>query len=201
MTRRSTVLGALLLAGCATLPDTPPQTAVDRIRVASATAILPLDPARPAELAALVDGTARRGVAATYVVVAPPEAAAAVLAAIGELPAAQRPSVKLEVASGARLRVEVTTLQASAPACPNWSRRSDDDFSNLPSSNFGCADAANLAAQVDDPRDLVAGRGRRTTTAAPLGAAVARLAADRVKPLKAADRPASGGPIADDPVP
>jgi pilus assembly protein CpaD len=45
------------------------------------------------------------------------------------------------------------------PPCPDWSRQSGTDFSNLPHSNFGCATQTNLGLMVAEPRDLLHGRG------------------------------------------
>jgi pilus assembly protein CpaD len=42
--------------------------------------------------------------------------------------------------------------------CPDWRKPLLDDFSNYESSNFGCANANNLALMVADPMDLVRGR-------------------------------------------
>lgn len=42
--------------------------------------------------------------------------------------------------------------------CPDWRKPVLDDFTNYESSNFGCANANNLALMVADPMDLVGGR-------------------------------------------
>lgn len=42
----------------------------------------------------------------------------------------------------------------SVPNCPDHSKPTIGDFSNQPSSNFGCANAINLGLMVADPRDL-----------------------------------------------
>jgi pilus assembly protein CpaD len=44
------------------------------------------------------------------------------------------------------------------PACPDWSRESGIDYSNLPHSNFGCATQTNLGLMIDNPSDLARGR-------------------------------------------
>ena len=56
------------------------------------------------------------------------------------------------------VRVVVSRTRASVPGCPNWSRKSNPDFSNELMSNFGCAVSGNLAAMVANPADLVSGR-------------------------------------------
>lgn len=199
MIRRTSVLlmvGAL--AACATDQAPVPQTAADRVRLAPTTTAIPLDARDPDALARIIRENVARGITATYRLVAPVELAPAARAQLDRVAADGLAPATLGVTPGAALRVEVIRLGAHVPACPDWSRRSDEDFSNRPSSNFGCADAVNLAAQVARPADLLAGRGRSTTPAAPLAGAVAALAADRVKPLKAAAAPASGGAIGDD---
>jgi pilus assembly protein CpaD len=55
------------------------------------------------------------------------------------------------------------------PPCPDWSRESGLDFSNLPGSNFGCATQANLGMMVANPSDLV--RGRKLAPASGIHAA------------------------------
>jgi pilus assembly protein CpaD len=44
------------------------------------------------------------------------------------------------------------------PHCPDWRKPSEDDPSNTPSSNLGCATATNLGLMVADPGDLVYGQ-------------------------------------------
>ncbi len=45
------------------------------------------------------------------------------------------------------------------PRCPDWSKPESDDFTNTPSSNFGCATTSNIGLMVADPADLVRGAG------------------------------------------
>ncbi len=198
--RTGVLLLAAALAACATDHPPAPQTATDRLRLSPTTTVIALDAADPDALARIIRADIARGVTATYRLAAPVELSAAARAQLDRLAADGLEPVKF-VAAGAALRVEVTRPGAHVPSCPDWSRRSDEDFSNRPSSNFGCADAVNLAAQVADPADLIVGRGRATTAAGPLAAAVAAVAADRVKPLKGATSAAQGGPISDDPHP
>lgn len=47
---------------------------------------------------------------------------------------------------------------ATPPNCPDWRKPANQNFQNSPSSNFGCATAANLALMVEDPADLLRGR-------------------------------------------
>ena len=55
------------------------------------------------------------------------------------------------------------------PPCPDWSRQSGLDYSNLPGSNFGCATQTNLGLMIDNPGDLV--RGRKLAPASGIHAA------------------------------
>ena len=61
---------------------------------------------------------------------------------------------------GLNRRVELVLERylVTLPACPDWSRESGTDFSNQPSSNFGCATQTNLGLMVAEPKDLVRGR-------------------------------------------
>ena len=53
-----------------------------------------------------------------------------------------------------RVVLEIERGVAIAPPCPDWSKP-PIDYSAQVSSNFGCANAANLAAMVADPADLL----------------------------------------------
>ncbi|MGH7115595.1 MAG: CpaD family pilus assembly lipoprotein, partial [Stellaceae bacterium] len=44
------------------------------------------------------------------------------------------------------------------PRCPNWSMKDAGDFTNAPTSNFGCATAVDLGLMVASPADLAGGR-------------------------------------------
>lgn len=55
-------------------------------------------------------------------------------------------------------RVVLTRSVASVPGCPDWSAKSDMNYSNGLSPNHGCASNSNLAAMVADPQDLLEGR-------------------------------------------
>ena len=57
-----------------------------------------------------------------------------------------------------RVELILERYLVTLPACPDWSRQSGTDFSNLPHSNFGCATQTNLGLMVAEPRDLVRGR-------------------------------------------
>ncbi|MBU7579668.1 MAG: CpaD family pilus assembly protein [Porphyrobacter sp.] len=55
-------------------------------------------------------------------------------------------------------RVVITRTTASVPGCPDWSAKSDMNYTNGTSPNFGCAVNSNLAAMVADPQDLLEGK-------------------------------------------
>lgn len=48
-------------------------------------------------------------------------------------------------------------FEVMTPGCPDWRKPTNADYTNMPSSNLGCANAMNLAEMVADPRDLVRG--------------------------------------------
>ena len=55
-------------------------------------------------------------------------------------------------------RVVITRSTAKVPGCPDWSAKSDMNYSNGISPNFGCANNSNLAAMVADLQDLLEGK-------------------------------------------
>ncbi|NJS37963.1 MAG: pilus assembly protein CpaD, partial [Rhodobacteraceae bacterium] len=55
-------------------------------------------------------------------------------------------------------RVVITRATASVPGCPDWSAKSDMNYGNGLSPNYGCAVNSNLAAMVADPQDLLEGK-------------------------------------------
>ena len=56
------------------------------------------------------------------------------------------------------VRVVLTRSSASVPGCPDWSAKSDMNYTNGLSPDHGCANNSNLAAMVADPEDLLQGR-------------------------------------------
>lgn len=55
------------------------------------------------------------------------------------------------------VRVVLTRTSAAVPGCPDYTHPSGATADASTSSNFGCATAANLAAMIADPADLVRG--------------------------------------------
>ena len=62
------------------------------------------------------------------------------------------------------VRVIVTRTSANVPGCPDWSAKSDANFKNATSTNYGCATNANLAAMVADPEHLLHGASSTGST-------------------------------------
>ena len=55
-------------------------------------------------------------------------------------------------------RVVITRSTASVPGCPDWSAKSDMNYTNGTSPGYGCAVNSNVAAMVADPQDLLEGK-------------------------------------------
>jgi pilus assembly protein CpaD len=71
--------------------------------------------------------------------------------------------------------------RVTLPPCPNWSQYPTSDFTNVKSSNFGCAMATNLGLMVANPADLAAGRELAAADATPAVSGVTRYLTDKVK--------------------
>jgi pilus assembly protein CpaD len=76
--------------------------------------------------------------------------------------------------------VEATRTLVTLPPCPNWSKPSDYDFANQPSSNLGCATETNLGMMVANPTDLASGLPVGPTAGQPAAAAINRYLNDKV---------------------
>jgi pilus assembly protein CpaD len=62
-------------------------------------------------------------------------------------------------------RIVVSRSRATVPGCPNWSAKSDLNFNNATSTNYGCAINSNVAAMVANPEHLLKGaEGGGSTT-------------------------------------
>lgn len=55
-------------------------------------------------------------------------------------------------------RIVITRSSAHVPGCPDWSAKSDMNYTNGTSPNYGCATNGNLAAMVANPEDLITGQ-------------------------------------------
>jgi pilus assembly protein CpaD len=78
--------------------------------------------------------------------------------------------------------LDITRTVVTLPACPNWSKPSQSDFANQPSSNFGCANAVNFGQMVAYPTDLASGLpSPRTAEGQPAASAMSRYLNDKVQ--------------------
>ena len=57
-----------------------------------------------------------------------------------------------------RTRVVITRSTASVPGCPDWSIKSDMNYTNGTYPGYGCAINGNFAAMVANPEDLISGQ-------------------------------------------
>lgn len=55
------------------------------------------------------------------------------------------------------VRVVLTRSKASVPGCPDWSVKSEMNYTGGTQPGYGCSVNSNLAAMVADPEDLVTG--------------------------------------------
>jgi pilus assembly protein CpaD len=94
-----------------------------------------------------------------------------------------------------RALVEIDRTLVGLPACPNWSKRPYSDFTNQPSSNYGCATTTDLGLMVASPADLVRGQPLARADGEPAVNAVDHYLEGKVKPPPAAGAPTpfSGG--------
>lgn len=175
MTRLAVIALSALFSACATGPSGPPplnaasryvlqvEPGIDRIALAAHE-----DGLSGAQKAALADLAARFVQARADVI--------RIEAPAGEDPVAVQvawntrdalasfgvPAERLQVVSynapapRAPILAGFETLRASIPNCAVTQSAMGSNFSNQPSSAFGCSVTANLAAQIANPRDIVA---------------------------------------------
>jgi pilus assembly protein CpaD len=94
-----------------------------------------------------------------------------------------------------RAVVEIGRYTVELPPCPNWSERPYSEFTNQPSSNYGCATATDLGLMAASPSDLVGGLPLAPADGEPAVDAVGRYLKGKVPPPAAAGAPTpfSGG--------
>lgn len=63
------------------------------------------------------------------------------------------------------IRVVVTRTTAEVPGCPDWKTKSEMNYRNATSSNFGCSVNSNLASMTANKEDLVRGEPGTGTVA------------------------------------
>jgi len=90
-------------------------------------------------------------------------------------------------------QVVVERYEAIAPDCPDWSHKPSPNYQNYNQRNFGCADAANLAAMVADPKDLAMGATMGPQVGDPVTKPVSEYRAGTPGGLKTGSLPTSGG--------
>lgn len=66
-------------------------------------------------------------------------------------------------------RIVITRSTASVPECPDWSAKSDMNYNNGLSPNYGCSINSNLAAMVANPEDLLQGQKGSSETLVATG--------------------------------
>jgi pilus assembly protein CpaD len=69
---------------------------------------------------------------------------------------AKRPSVEAALGHD-EVIVAVGRYVVTPPVCPDWRKPDDGDYTNTPSSNFGCATTTSLGLMVANPADLLRG--------------------------------------------
>lgn len=91
--------------------------------------------------------------------------------------------------------VEIGRYAVELPPCPNWSKRPYSDFTNQPSSNFGCATETDLGLMVASPADLAGGLPLAPADGEPAVTAVGDYLQGKVKAPSTSGTPTpfSGG--------
>ncbi len=125
------------------------------------------------------DPMGRRGGAAQ-------DGVAAVVSHYGMLVSHDAPPVTTGRPAGGSIRVIVSRAVAHVEGCPDWSRGNAGEYAGSSRSNFGCADANNLAAMVANPQDLIEGRSGEV-------AGDARVSVKAIKTYRDAAATGAGG--------
>jgi pilus assembly protein CpaD len=97
--------------------------------------------------------------------------------------------VELPESSPDHVRVIVRRYTAVAPDCPDWETEVPNPYTNVTSSNYGCATAQNLSVMIDNPADLIQGRNPGDARGDSNAAAVNRL---RTRTTPALQAPSTG---------
>src|ERR1700761_6369122 len=183
---RAAVIAAVLLAGSCTAPasnqgyavmDDPTinhpivvDAATKSVRLGFTAADAGLMPEDAVRFDAFVTGYQTSGSGAITVTVPEGPAAKETITYFGErLAAAGVPRNRIVVGtrSGAdsdwRVELSYTGYVAHTDKCGLWLQDANDTETNLPMSNFGCAAQHNIAAQLDNPRDVVEPRASGPT--------------------------------------
>jgi pilus assembly protein CpaD len=86
-------------------------------------------------------------------------------------------------AQGGGVSLVLSRYTVTAPECPAWDDLLENYVNNGPTLPLGCANARNLNAMVEDPRDLLVGRTTGPTDAGHEVKAIERYMEDKIKPL------------------
>lgn len=78
------------------------------------------------------------------------------------------------------IRVVVSRAVARVDDCPNYSRGNRAEYSGSTASNYGCATAANLAAMIANPQDLIEGHAYDRSAEAELSVKAIKTYRDAV---------------------
>lgn len=87
----------------------------------------------------------------------------ALAAKYGLLVSPESPVTPGQISAG-NARIIVSRARAYVPGCPDWSAKSDNNWRNATSTNYGCATNSNIAAMVADPEHLLKGAGGKGET-------------------------------------
>lgn len=98
---------------------------------------------------------------------------------LGGCEAAPKPDYRIKLMSAPNGKGVV----AVPPECPSWTDVASGPLENQPWPQYGCAQARNLAAQIERPEDLIQGRPSDRIDAEVNAAAVDRYRLGRTKQL------------------
>jgi pilus assembly protein CpaD len=82
--------------------------------------------------------------------------------------------------SDQRVEINYVSYQAHSDKCGDWSENLGFTADNLTPKNFGCAVQQNIAAQIADPRDLVAPRAMEDASAVRRGTVMGNYEAGKI---------------------
>ena len=81
------------------------------------------------------------------------------------------------------VNLTIKSYLVTLPGCPDFTSRAGRTFDNRPHSNWGCATASNIGLMVDEPRDLLIGRGGTPADAEALVLSTQRYRAGETRSL------------------
>jgi len=95
--------------------------------------------------------------------------------------------MKSEQTRSDMVRVQVRRYTVTLPGCPDWTSNPTSTRDNIPHSNWGCANAANLGRMLADPADLTRGRRPDAANAELLSKRIRDYQKGETKPLDPED--------------